>query len=287
LALAIGVVAAASLLGSRQPATALATVLTRSSAALAHPEGIVYVAAIDYGGNVCLGEEAPIRCIGDTGINLNADPAQDPVSFTYQEWTSAAGPRQHTIYGTGDETVSNGQTRSSYDPANNTLTTTEIASSSSSSATGGALPEVSALTISDIESIYRQAQAGEGGAQLIGQTNIGGESAYELRIVAQESTVLLYVDAQTFLPVRAVLISSGRLAAPRVADVTNFVAQSLPDTPSNEALLDMSPHTGATGVELSEAQLSTARSAVAPVFVDQAAPTATASGASRRLRAAR
>ena len=139
------------------------------------------------------------------------------------------------------------------------------------------------------EQLYQQAQAGqqatipEGTAQttvaahLIGQTTVAGESVYELRFDLQTtmpsggdlsgpncgptvctlrtSEILLYLDSQTYTPVRTVVLTSnpndnqGLPDGTAVSQVADYAVQRLPDTPANEALLQMSAHPGAAQVQ--------------------------------------
>ena len=56
-----------------------------------------------------------------------------------------------------------------------------------------------------------------------------------------QMTRTVYVDRETFLPVRVLERVEGRIAV-----VTDYVvAERLPRTPANERLLRMSPHPGA------------------------------------------
>ncbi len=144
------------------------------------------------------------------------------------------------------------------------------------------------------EQLYQQVQAGqqatipEGSAQttvaahLIGQTTIAGESVYELRFDVQTtmpsggdltgpncgptvctlatSEILLYLDSQTYTPVRTVVITlnpndnQGLPDGTAVSQVADYSVQSLPDTSANEALLQMSAHPGAAQVRATYAQ---------------------------------
>jgi hypothetical protein len=139
------------------------------------------------------------------------------------------------------------------------------------------------------ETLYRQAQAGEQSTvgattihtQLVGQTTIAGKSVYELAFTfhftppsnpppgdmcgstvcsTADREVLLYLDSQTFTPVRTVYTivntndNPGIPPGSAVWIVTDYSVQSLPDTPANEALLQMAPHPGATQVQSTYAQ---------------------------------
>jgi hypothetical protein len=70
----------------------------------------------------------------------------------------------------------------------------------------------------------------------------------------------VYLDSQTFTPVRSVTMTLNTTNLPgipkgtSVTSVTDFTAQSLPDTSQNEALLQMSQHPGAEKVKVTEAQ---------------------------------
>jgi hypothetical protein len=102
-------------------------------------------------------------------------------------------------------------------------------------------------------------------AQLVGQTTIAGDPVYELRFDVRrtalpEQQILLYIDTQTFLPVRSVGTVfnvkdfAGAPPGMAVSDVADYSIQNLPDTPANQALLQMTPHPDATQVQATYAQ---------------------------------
>ena len=259
-------------IGGSRTAIAKAAVLRRAAAALAEqPNTILYLQVHDYGYiQLCLlaGE-----CIGvapsHTHHEISANPANDTLSFSFRRWLSPDGSELHTLYSSGDETASNKLTRvyEHYDPADNTLTTLSDAVVAKTPASTGIGPLLSTSDFTDpsyFESLYKQAEAGEEDAQLLGRTRIDGESVYELRFVFKVRhpayVILLYIDSQTFTPVR--LITGGDASTYSqpgipdgpVANVTDFVLRRLPDTRANAKTLDMSPHPGAKQIRETEKQ---------------------------------
>ena len=273
IALAAAVLALVLSLSGPRPGVAQAAVIARAAAALDQPNTTLYLQAQNYDGGTPCASADPSQCQSTDpatiAAGISADPANDTLTNTYQEWLSPDGSLQHQIDSNGDESVTNTNTNTNvfYEAADNTLTTfTDFTPPSLT------YPEVGDLSIANIESMYQRAQAGAQNIQLIGQTTIGGNPVYELRIdipvptpanvtgnlcgstvcTAPPVSVLLYVDSKTFLPVRTVTVVSNPndlpgLAYPsKVVAVTEFAAQSLPDTPASESLLQMSSHPGAT-----------------------------------------
>ncbi len=72
--------------------------------------------------------------------------------------------------------------------------------------------------------------------------------------------VLLYLDSQTYTPVRTVVITlnphdiQGPPPGTTVTAVADYSIQALPDTPANEALVQMTAHPGATQIQATLAQ---------------------------------
>ena len=240
-------------------------------------------------------------CVGHSSTDaLSADPANDALNYSSQEWLSPGQSQVHTIYNNGDETVLDTDTHEyvAYNAAHDTVTTLTSDSTipgaipSASPAASTPFPLAGALGLTSkvadpsyFENLYHEAQVGGEhtvgritvtAAQLVGQTTIGGESVYELRFDFQfaatanppaydpcgskvctrpDQETLLYLDSQTLMPVRSVVMTVNTNDRPgfppgtTVSDVTDFTVQSLPDTPSNESLLQMSPHPGATQVQ--------------------------------------
>jgi hypothetical protein len=283
VAVAVAAILVVPSLGGSRTGLAQAAVLAHASAALEQqPNAILYENATAYvAGQTCLAVRgsAPPLCLGinQQNVTLSADPAQDTASYTYQEWISADGSQQHTIYNTGDETAVGNDTYSLYDHANNTITT-DTGYALIPPPTAWAHPQPgeillpSTLSVADLEALYGQATAGSPYVKLIGQTTIDGHTAYELQIAstpdgATSSTgatgatgatgvpgptgfyLLLYIDSQSYLPLRAVNLSAG-LNVPdavngvAVQSVTEFTPQLLPDTPANQNMLAIS-HPGA------------------------------------------
>jgi hypothetical protein len=306
---AIIVILAVMLLGGSRTPTADAAILTRAKAALDQPGTIFYVQEHVYeasggggiemlGGNGLAG--GAVMCVpsclarppatGQTGIS--ADPADDTLTYSFQEWLSPDASQDHTIYNNGDETADTADEYSAYDAADNTLTILTDAypdapaPSSQPSNVGAATFLGSGLTDLDdagpsfYEQLYQEAQAGDqatssGGSsqttvtsQLIGQTTIDGEAVYELSFDVQSTVdanagalalnpqqILVYLDSQTYTPVRTVEVVSnphdnpGSPAGTTVAKVIDYTMQSLPDTPANEALLQIAAPPGATTIQ--------------------------------------
>lgn len=325
VALAAAALVVVPSLGGSGTGLAEGAVLAHAAAALDQPNTILYVQTQSYGnaGVLCMANfsaasgsttvSSPM-CVGGSSdeagtSGISANPADDTLNYSSQEWISPDQSQVHTIYNNGDELAQDRDAHNyqAYNPADNTLTTLTVPgatgpppSSNTLSAPGPLAALITPLTlsfnISDtsyFEDLYQEAQAGEQNssgrttvtAQLVGQTTIDGESVYELSFAIQfmapanppaggacdatgctppgappEFETLLYLDSQTFMPVRSVGMVSNTNDRPgfapgtAVRDVTEFTVQSLPDTPANEALLQMSPHPGATQVNVDDTQ---------------------------------
>lgn len=305
VAVAAAVVIVVPSLGGSRSGIAQAAVLKRAAAALNQANTIFYLQAQQYsaiGGAPCITEGvAPFLVCGpisttqaQTGISAN--PADDALRYSSQEWLNSDGSQDHTIYSNGYETVNNTNTQqySSYDASDNTLTTLSATGDTSTPITS-ASPPLGQPTAADLanpsyyESLYQEAEAGQqntqdgttASAQLVGETTIAGESVYELRFdfhftppanppagdicgstvcTRPDQATLLYLDSQTFLPVRSVNLIVNRTDQPGIPpgtavwSITDLSVQSLPDTPANENLLQMSPHPGATEIEQTDGQ---------------------------------
>lgn len=245
---------------------AQAAIVKRAAAALDQPGSILYMQVDQY-------SAASVRCVpsasapfthcegGGNGSSISAEPANDTLSWSYQEW--ASGTTQRVVYNNGDQTSSSVGENTYYDASNNSLLTLTDPPQGGGTPGATALPIPTAEALEDpsyYEDLYQQAEAGQANLQLVGQATIGGEQTYELNyeIPAQAGgtcgsspcsppsrELLLYLDAQTFTPVRTVGIieqPSGNVAW----SVTDYTVESLPDTPANETLLAISPPTGAT-----------------------------------------
>jgi hypothetical protein len=305
VALAAGGLVAALSLGGSRTSIAQAAVLSRAAAALEQPNVITYLQVQDYsahGGMCVLGGQ----CAGfssNPSAAISAEPANDSLTYSSREWRSPDGSRERAVYSDGDEMVRNGSTHeyAVYDPADNTLTTLTRFEERAPAPSGAPSPLPSIADIANpsyYESLYRRAQAGEQSMQLIGQTAIGGRSVYELRVditqappahppagdmcghavcASPKLEILLYLDSHTFTPVRTVTMvsntnnSPGIPAGTSVSSVTDFTVESLPDTPANESLLQMSPHPGAEQVKQTEAQYRTELGARLPGRIARAA----------------
>jgi hypothetical protein len=274
LSLAVVVAAAGSVaiivsLGdSHQTGIAKADVVKRASAALAQPRSIVHLSAVSYGETRCRGEQAPARCIGSPSVKLNsANLTPGQASYTFEDWTNVSNETQHTVYGTGDETLVEGHKRTTFDPANNTVTTTEPTTASPEHS-GPAFPDLAGLGAEEIRALYEEATRGTSPTKLLGQVTLAGRQAYELEITQQHSTLLLYVDRETFLPMRIVW-STLRATGERVTSVTDFAATTIPVTAESTALLRMKTHPGARQIQLSEPALSAEIAVVKPERASQ------------------
>jgi hypothetical protein len=88
----------------------------------------------------------------------------------------------------------------------------------------------------------------------------------------------LFVDAQTFLPVEAV-VNQQTSAGTAVSQVETITAEELPATQANQALLTIGSHADAAQVSLTQSQLESRRGTV-PVSV---ANGSVAQSAARRI----
>jgi hypothetical protein len=264
-------------LGSSRPGIAQAAVISRAATALEQPNTLLYLKVTEYNsGGICIGEAGCTPIDPTTAKNgISPDPAEDTATNTYQQWLSPDGSQQRTVEGDGQELVSNADTNEqiTYDPANGRLTTITDASVPSPSIAGPA----ASPTISYLKSLLQEAQAGRQNLQLVGQTTIGGKSVYELGLSSSPVppadvpgnvcgpaicqppavSVLIYLDSETFVPVRTVITNphAGPGHGSVVRDVTDFVAENLPDTAANQSLLQMPSHPDAT-VRRTQAQPS-------------------------------
>ncbi len=241
------------------PAIASAAVISRAAAALDPANVIMYDQVSVYGWNLCLGEELPTRCFDSPAPpagGLSRDPSADALSYSYQEW--ASGESNHAIYNTGDETAINAQTEQSYDPINNTLTTVALPSSDGQESGAAAFPDTGALTPTDIQNLYAEAQKGSVQVRLGAQSTLNGEQVYELEFAGQPVSKQLFVNAQTFLPVEAV-VDQQTSAGTIVSQVETITAEALPATQANQALLRIGSYASAAQVSLTQSQLESQR----------------------------
>jgi hypothetical protein len=241
------------------PAIASAAVISRAAAALDPANVIMYDRVSVYGWNLCLGEELPTRCFDSPAPpagGLSRDPSADTLSYSYQEW--ASGESNHVIYNTGDETATNAQTEQSYDPIDDTLTTVALSSPSGQESGAAALPDTGALTPTDIQNLYAEAQRGSVQVRLGAQSTLNGEHVYELEFAGQPVSEQLFVDAQTFLPAEAVVNQQTSVGA-AVSQVETITAEALPATQADQALLTIGSHADATQVSLTQSQLQSRR----------------------------
>lgn len=261
VAVACGAVAvgSAELSSTSGPAIASAAVLSRAAAAIDPAGVIMYDQVSVYGWNLCLGEELPTRCFDSPAPpagGLSWDPSADTLSYGYQEW--ASGESSHVIYDTGDETATNAQTEQSYDPINNTLTTVALPPSGAQASGAAAFPDTGALTPTDIQNLYAEAQRGGVQVRLGAQSTLDGEHVYELEFAGRPVSKQLFVDAQTFLPVEAV-VTQQTSAGTVVSQVETITADALPATRASQALLTIGSHADAARVTLTQGQLKAQR----------------------------
>jgi hypothetical protein len=295
-AAAAAIILAPSLDGGSTP-LAQAAVLARAAAALDQPGSILDLRAQVYtsdGFGACfLGLKPPLPCVtgpaSPGGAGLDPDPANDTLTYSLEQWRSPDGSTERSLYSDGVEAADSTGQVSVYDPADDTLTTlTGVPSGDGTPAPPDPLAATSPIGIgsallepSYFQQLYQDAQAG--GQQTVGQTTLttrfdgetqlDGQSVYELEFDLQLPPqpggpaaatplleTLLYLDSQTFLPVRVVdevvraTAGAGGPAGTTISSVADYSVQELPDTPANEALLAMSPHPGATQVQETEAQ---------------------------------
>jgi hypothetical protein len=281
-------------LGGSRSGLAQAAVISRAAAALEQPNTILYLQVQDYsapGRVVCVrfGECSFGAAAGRQG-GISANPAEDTLTDSSQEWVSPDGSLEHTIYNNGVETVTNEDAHedSTYNPSNSTLTTVTETGVGRSAPSGEASPLPAPADFQDpayYKNLYREAQAGTQKVRLLGQTTIAGKSVYQLQFRSTwtppphppagdmcGSTVctppgleiLVYLDSHTFTPVRSVTMTLNTRNLPgipegtSVTSVTDFTAQSLPDTSQNQGRLEMSQHPGAATVEVAEARFKAA-----------------------------
>ncbi len=281
-------------LGGSRSGLAQAAVISRAAAALEQPNTILYLRVHDYsahGRQVCVrfGECSFGDSAGREG-GISANRAEDTLTYSSQEWVSPDGSLEHAIYNNGVETVTNEDTHedSTYDPGDNTLTTVTETGAGLHSPSGERSPLPAPADFQDpayYKNLYREAQEGTQKVHLVGQTTIAGKSVYQLQFdstptppahppagdmcgstvcTPPATEILVYLDSQTFTPVRSVTMTLNTTNLPgipkgkSVTSVTDFTAQSLPDTSQNEALLQMSQHPGAATVKVSEAQFKAA-----------------------------
>jgi hypothetical protein len=212
-----------------------------------------------YGWNLCLGEELPTRCFDSPAPpagGLSRDPSSDALSYSYQEW--ASGESNHVIYNTRDETARNAQTEQSYDPVNNALTTVTLPPSGGRASGAAVFPDTGALTPTDIQNLYAKAQSGSLQVKLGTQSTLDRKHVYELEFAGEPVSEQLFVDAQTFLPVK-VVVSRRTSAGTAVSQVETITAEALPAPQANQALLRIGSHPDATRLTLTQSELEARR----------------------------
>jgi len=274
-------------LGGSRSGLAQAAVISRAAAALEQPNTILYLQVQDYSAHrvICVrfGECSFGDSAGREG-GISANPAEDTLTYSSQEWVSPDSSVEHAIYNNGVETVTNQDAHedSTYDPSDNTLTTVTETGVGLPAPSGERAPLPAPADFQDpvyYKNLYREAQAGTQKVRVVGQTTIAGKSVYQLQFDNRSTAhlpagdmcgstictppgheILVYLDSQTFMPIRSVTLTLNTSNLPgipqgtSVTSVTDFTAQSLPDTSQNEALLQMSQHRGAEKVKVAEAQ---------------------------------
>jgi hypothetical protein len=284
-----------------RPTSAAAAVLKRAAAAFDRANAILLIRVRDHnanGGMRMLGGNGPfgVMCVptscdssppatAKTGISAN--PAEDALTYSLEEWASPDGRQAHAIYNNGDELARNAVTEqySAYDPADDTLTVLSHLSS------GGNLDQTQLATLAEHEfdgslipfvedpSYYKElfqgaksgtARTDQAGfssisARLLGRTTIEREPVYELRFDISRTAlpmqrILLYIDTRSFLPVRSVGIVfnardlTGAPPGTAVTDVADYSVTIEPATAANDARLRMGPHPGAKAVRTTYAR---------------------------------
>jgi hypothetical protein len=281
-----------ALVGGSRSELAQAAVISHAAAALERPNTILYLQVQDYSahGGICVRFGECSFAVSPGKGEISANPADDTLTYSSREWVSPDGSVEHTIYDSGVETVTDQDTHedSTYDPGDNTLTTVTETGVGRSAPSGEASPLPSSADFEDpayYKNLYREAQAGTQKVRLLGQTTIAGKSVYELEFHSTwtppahpaagdmcGSTVcappgieiLVYLDSQTFTPVRSVTITLNTRELPgipegaSVTSVTDFTARVLPDISQNGGVLEMSQHPGATKVQVPEAHFQAA-----------------------------
>ncbi len=196
----------------------------------------------------------------DTILHYRAEvrrPGADPATF--EVWQTA-GARQRRLLHDGLEWAEDWDTRTSlaYSAETNELmrhTEPDIFDPDHRIPPGIDAPSPLAGGLNmadDLARLFERAGRGEGGVRLVGPARVRGIDVHELEVdfTAESLTgpveILrtVYVDRETFLPVRVVERFESRTTA-----ITDYVlAERLPRTPANERFLRMSPHPGARRV---------------------------------------
>jgi len=284
----VAVIVVPSLGGSRS-GLAQAAVISRAAAALERPNTILYLQVHGYSahGGICVRfGECIFAASAGRQAGISPNPAEDVLTYSSREWISPDGSVEHTIYDDGVESVINAAAREdvTYDPGDNTVTTVTETGVGVPSPSGEPSPLPSPADFQDpayYKRLYRQARTGTQKVRLVGQTTIAGRSVYQLRFDSRPAPparppagdmcgstvctapgleILVYVDSKTFAPVRSVTMTLNTDNLPgippgtSVSGVTDFTARSLPDTPENRGLLQMSQHPGAATVRVPEAE---------------------------------
>jgi hypothetical protein len=223
-------------------------VVARAAAALNDPETILHLKSVDAGGN------------------------------TMETWQADGGRKERWVYrgGTGKAVEStedwDTKTSLSYSAQNDELITHTEPDFFNKDSRVGSLSEGGAgnHVLDDLAVLLARARAGAGNVHLIGETTVRDIPVYELRIDYTMEVIDLpasgavgdptglpthteqihrtvYISRDSYLPVRIVEhIPAPGTPAGFIEPATDYVvAERLPRTPGNEALLRMSPHPGA------------------------------------------
>lgn len=245
-------VTGATLLGTSRPSLAQAALVKRASAALEPSGQILLLNATAYGGGaLCIGDESPARCIGPQRSSMppSTDPSQDVAGYAYKAWIGPSGQSQRTVYNTGDETVTHGETVEVYDRSDNTVTVSHEPGGEWHA--GEALPLIRAFSIPQLQALYAQAEAGSPYIRLRGKTTFGSEEVYELEVLEPgTSSLQVFLSATTYLPVKIVDYehATPTASSSNISSLTTFAARALPTTSANQAELGLAAHPGASRV---------------------------------------
>lgn len=233
-------------------------VIARAAAALNQPDTILHL-------------DAEIR-IRDTRAEQRALEPDGRIDLTLEIWQTAGGRQEREIWDGGLEFVEDWDTKTAlaYEPDRDRITRITDPEWFDPSQRGLPSPDGfdwgTGNVSDDLAQLFDRARRGEESLHLVGETTIRGIPVHELRIertlptrvrpVAGEDPRdlperrveifrVVYVDQETFLPVR--LLEGG--PGDDVNSITDYrTAERLPRTPENERLLRMSPHPGAETV---------------------------------------
>lgn len=233
-------------------------VIARAAAALDQPDTILHFTA-----------EQRFR---DSADELRARTPDARVDNTMEVWQTAGARQQHIIDGPNELTQDwNTKTALGFDAQLDELireTDPRVFDPADRVRGGLDQPTPLASMRDDLARVLERARNGDGDVRLLGDTTIRGIAVHELRVDytvgepivpsggvvtdprglptrAVQLARLIYVDSETYLPVRVVELGPGGVEN-TISDYT--ATERLPRTPANERLLRMSPHPGAKQV---------------------------------------